>query len=271
MNKNLIIIGLLIVKNEEDIIEDTIMWYKSQNIDGLIICDTGSTDKTIEIITSFKDGFILEFIQKDRFLQSEISLEMANFASEKYNVDWVLPLDADEFYYPKNEFLSLKDTISLLDEGGYFNLYVPRKKYYPTELDKETDNLIQRFNYFTYQTNWKAVGKYNNPMVFEPGNHQIYNSHDRYPLTIDNQLLEVRHYEIRSYKQLLTKLKRINDVWKYIWDYDTNQRGHWNYLLKHKDRNIEEVALELWNSIYKTEKQVRELVKEQKLQFDISL
>lgn len=203
----LVIIGLLIVKNEEDILEDTILWYKSQGLDGLIVCDTGSTDKTIEIINDYKNKFVLDFIEKEKFLQSKITLELANLAYKKYKVDWIFPLDADEFFYPKNDLLNLRDIVSFFEEGSFFNVYVPRKRYYPTELDLNTSIITDKFHFYTLQSNWKAIARYNNPMVFEPGNHQIFNSYDRYPLTEDNHFLEVRHYEIRSYQQLLTNYK----------------------------------------------------------------
>ena len=45
----------LIVKNEEKIIERALSSCKDI-VDKIIICDTGSTDKTIEIITNFAES-----------------------------------------------------------------------------------------------------------------------------------------------------------------------------------------------------------------------
>lgn len=54
-------------------------------------------------------------------------------------------------------------------------------------------------------------------------------------------------------------------MWTYIWDYDIKQRGHWNYLYKYRDLSIEQLADDLWKSIYKSKDQVLALVNEKKL------
>lgn len=263
----MVIIGLLIVKNEEDILEEMINWYKNQCLDGLIVCDIGSSDQTLEIINSYLNDFILKLITEEKFYQAEITKKMANIAKKEYDVDWIIPLDADEFYYPKTEYFNLKSTIKFLNDNGLCNIYVPRKKYLPSICDNNEDSLVKRYNFWIKQKNPKAIAKLTNKIVFEPGNHQILNGYDKYPLTFDNQFLEVRHYEIRTKKQLKNKINKVKQVWKYIWNYDKNKRGHWFKWYK-KNKSVDELTEDIWNSIFLTRNKIKSRVKKKKLFFD---
>lgn len=76
---------VLIVKDEENCLERCLNSVKGLPI---VLCDTGSTDKTIEIANKFTDK-ISHFKWCDDFAQAR------NFALSKCTADWVLFMDAD--------------------------------------------------------------------------------------------------------------------------------------------------------------------------------
>lgn len=78
----------MITRNEEDFLPQCLNSIRSI-ADELIIVDTGSTDRTIEIACSY-GAKIVEMVWNDDFSQAR------NLALDHANTDWVLYLDADE-------------------------------------------------------------------------------------------------------------------------------------------------------------------------------
>lgn len=59
------LIMTLLVKNEEEMLEKNLQFHKSMGVDGFIITDNNSTDRTPTIIQAYKEkGWILEVIQE---------------------------------------------------------------------------------------------------------------------------------------------------------------------------------------------------------------
>lgn len=79
----------MIVKNEEQFIEKVIK--NTQPIaDEIVITDTGSTDKTIDIIKKFK-------VRLFHYKWNTNESGARNFTLDKCRTDWMLCIDADEF------------------------------------------------------------------------------------------------------------------------------------------------------------------------------
>lgn len=89
------ITGCLIVKNEEETVERCIKSILPI-IDELIIVDTGSTDRTIEIVRKYTNH--IHFYQwNDNFA------EVRNFAISKATKEWIIFPDADEYFNDKSQ------------------------------------------------------------------------------------------------------------------------------------------------------------------------
>jgi len=82
----------LIVKNEEKNIEKALLWAKDITFEQVVV-DTGSTDRTIEIAERI-GAKVYHFEWKDDFSAAK------NYAIEKATGDWIILLDADEFFPP---------------------------------------------------------------------------------------------------------------------------------------------------------------------------
>jgi len=84
-----------IVKNEEKTLSKSIESLKNQ-VDEIIIVDTGSTDKTIEIAKSY-GAEVIETAWEDDFSKPR------NLAIENATGDWIIMIDADEFFIKPNK------------------------------------------------------------------------------------------------------------------------------------------------------------------------
>ena len=80
--------AVLIVKNEENYLPKCLESIKG--VDEIIICDTGSTDKTIEVAHKYTDKVFTDYKWNDSFCEAR------NHALSKATGDWILSIDADE-------------------------------------------------------------------------------------------------------------------------------------------------------------------------------
>lgn len=94
--------AVLIVKNEEAMLGRCLESVK--DADEIIVCDTGSTDKTIEIAKKYTDKVYTDFTWCDDFSAAR------NHAKAKATGDWILSIDADEFCH---DFSKVRDAVGI--------------------------------------------------------------------------------------------------------------------------------------------------------------
>jgi len=97
----------MIVKNEEVMLESCLK--SIQNADEIVICDTGSTDKTIEIAKKYTDKVFTDYTWNDNFAEAR------NHANSKATGDWILVIDADETL-EENGIKKIKDILKTLPD-----------------------------------------------------------------------------------------------------------------------------------------------------------
>lgn len=106
----------MVVKNE-----DRFIYYAIKSVlpyvENILICDTGSTDKTVEIIKSISDRKI-KLTQKNISSSEELSL-MRQKQIEETETDWFWIVDGDEIYTEKlcREILDIISTSGKRLEG----------------------------------------------------------------------------------------------------------------------------------------------------------
>lgn len=100
--KNLKVTMTLLVRNEQDILEENIWFHQSQGVNSFIIMDNLSSDRTKDIILNIAKEIDVEYIfqPEDNYNQSIWVTAMAQRAFSIHRADWIINNDADEFWLP---------------------------------------------------------------------------------------------------------------------------------------------------------------------------
>jgi len=95
--------AITMVKNEADIIELSIRHCLNQGVDAILIADNGSTDGTKELLHKLGRELPLVVVD-DPIVAYEQDAKMTALAkgAKKLGAKWIVPFDADEFWYGKD-------------------------------------------------------------------------------------------------------------------------------------------------------------------------
>ena len=97
----MVVVAIAMVKDEVDIITETVT-HMAHQVDHVLIADNGSTDGTQETLLVIAADLGNVTVIKDpepAYLQSQKMTALAHQARERFNADWVVPFDADEWWY----------------------------------------------------------------------------------------------------------------------------------------------------------------------------
>jgi len=130
------IIGIIRCRNEELVLQDSLD-YLSRMVDGVVLYDDASTDKTVEIARNHP--MVLEVIRNKKWRQHQRAWEetanrklLYDRARRGYNPDWFVYVDADErIEGDVREFLNSKES------DGIDGIRVQLFDAYVTPSDKE--------------------------------------------------------------------------------------------------------------------------------------
>lgn len=95
----MLVYGISMVRNEADVVRLNVLHHLSLGIDCLLMIDNGSTDGTDRVLQELgsRDPRVRWTRDPGPFKQSEIMTDLAREA-EREGADWVLQIDADEFW-----------------------------------------------------------------------------------------------------------------------------------------------------------------------------
>ena len=92
------IFGVMAVRNEADIVGINVAHHLAAGLDRILVADNGSTDGTAELLEGLsRDGGVRWTSAEGAFRQSELTSALAREAFLQ-GADWVVPIDADEFF-----------------------------------------------------------------------------------------------------------------------------------------------------------------------------
>ena len=106
------VVGLYLLRNEVDIIETNLRHHFAEVLTDAIVVDNGSTDGTLELVDSLADEMPIQLASEvGHMYQEDRVTRMARLAVIQ-GADWVLPIDADEFWVGRGDPLRtvLEDT-----------------------------------------------------------------------------------------------------------------------------------------------------------------
>lgn len=234
----------LLVKNEEDVLEDNLLFHKAMGVDGFIITDNNSTDRTSEIIRKYKEkGWVKEVIEEaaTNYEQKDWVDRMIWKAKTTYKADWVINADADELWYSPSG--NLKTELSATHANV---LNCEMRSVYPEEgkpfwqWDKMIKGVseperydLSRYSIFERQ-NKKVIHRATCYLQISMGNHKV----TMLPKQSEYGRVRVYHYNIRGKQHFMEKM--INGG-KQLEQHSSKRGGrHWRYFYQlHKEGKLE--------------------------------
>ena len=233
---NPVVYMTLYVKDEEDIIESNIKFHMSLGIDGILVTDNGSTDSTMEILKKYQEkGWIKEIIVNTSTTHPQAICvdKMIHIAKEKYHADWVINVDADEFWW--TPLRNLQKAIGNYPHNNI--IYVPLKNMVPEEgltwieWSNVVLNSIENYEveglskYSLYRSPIpKVIHRTQFYQIISRGNHQVQMLFEASVLSKD---IMIYHYPIRGNKHFENKTIRGGEA--YLHNPNKTQGVHWRF------------------------------------------
>jgi len=236
----------LLVKDEEDIIEQNLLFHKAQGVDGFIVTDNNSTDRTPEILEKYRrKGWVLDIIKEQAtdYAQKAWVDRMIGLAKRKHGADWVINADADEFWYAPGG--CLKDAPAAAGRRNILSCEV--RNVYPEEgrpftlWDKTTREVadgealgLSPYSLFGRPTR-KVIHRTDGYLQISMGNHKVA----MLPPLAATADIVVYHYNIRSRAQFMQKM--INGGKQLEQRKKQHGGRHWRYFYRlYKEGRLEE-------------------------------
>ncbi len=207
----------ILVKNEADIIEKNIRYHAKAGVDNFVVMDNNSTDGTREILEELSKEYEITIIdEKGIYNQAKWMTKLTHIARKKYNPTWLIPNDADEFWYSEK---SLKETIKskkrVLAVDRFNFLLQENKKWYESEVRVENPIFYRKNTQLSAEKISIVLTKISPKVIINPkgliwirgGNHKALNIFDfrdyfrHYDKIKRFEKVKVFHFPIRSFEQ----------------------------------------------------------------------
>lgn len=208
---------ITMVKDEEDVIYENLVWHFCVGFRKFVIVDNDSTDKTLALIHKFKketEGKALVIIIEDPIFE-HIQSRIITAAMRTVNVvwpevEWVFPVDGDEFWYPNRPLDQiLADVPKDKDE-----MLVIQYQQRPCDKYDKIDSSKPFYNSIVCRDRVLSSGgglgkvavRSNVTTQIRQGNHEAVVDGWNLSKTSANILgLDMRHFAIRSVDQVYRK------------------------------------------------------------------
>lgn len=189
------LIATMVVRNEADIIKDNIDYHLSEGVDSFIVTDHRSTDGTKDILAGYSSDIMTVIHEPSiAYAQADWRTSMARTAATN-GADWVLNLDADEFWVP-GVGARLKTELSNL-QSGIQAVRVDRKNMTGVN---GIEPWYQRLTYSKKElAQPKMASRAYADMTVGTGSHRITGS--QIHTTTKKVSLQILHFQKRSYAQ----------------------------------------------------------------------
>lgn len=205
------IIGIAVVKNEEDVIE-SFLRYNLKVLDQICIIDNGSTDGTVDIINALvNEGFPVSLIvSPGEFNQIKMTNDLLmRVVSGEFGTipSFIIPIDADEFLISSNSNLKPRCIIENLSRDSIH--MIKWMSFIPQNIEC-SDDFVPYTMSSSRADEYEAVEKLIIPIdvigkgfVLNNGNHDVFAP---YELNKHKCVgLRMAHYPIRNKEQFLIK------------------------------------------------------------------
>lgn len=211
------IAGICMVRDEADIIEATIRHHLAEGLDRVYVADNLSTDGTRDILNALVAEGLPLFIIDDPDPAYEQATKMTKLARRAManGADWIVPFDADEFFYSPDGRLA--DVLAKCPPQ--MGVIAARGWDHIARDDSEGLSVWRRPD---LQPLPKVVFRASSGRVkLHMGNHGV-----DHPLPTGNGPVEYRHFQYRSLEQLRRKVTQGTAAYA-LTDFGPEIGAHW--------------------------------------------
>ncbi|MBS4061448.1 MAG: glycosyltransferase family 2 protein [Bacteroidetes bacterium] len=203
------VVMTLLVRDEEDILHQNILYHLEQGVDFFIVTDNLSTDSSPDIIKKFESQGLAYLINEsdDTYSQAVWVTKMAQLAKIKFEADWVINNDADEFWWPSDK--NIKTALAKIPEI-YQVVSARRHNFVPNLKATVFSEMIVRYlnskNHLGQSLPNKVCHRGLKDVQVNQGNHGL-----SWPPNISvypEQIFEIFHFPIRTYAQFENKIAK---------------------------------------------------------------
>jgi hypothetical protein len=202
----------LLCRDEEDIVGYNIAFHLAQGVDLVIATDNGSKDRTPRLLERFAGQGALHLIREPSHTHDQGTwvTRMARMAAKRFDADWVINCDADEFWLSRAG--TLRETLAAM-LGTVESLAVPTFDMVPARDAgaKFFESMVIRLAGDRTIYGTRAVPKachraYADVRVAE-GNHHVKRRGVLMPAQSEHPL-QILHFPLRSPAQLERKIRQ---------------------------------------------------------------
>ena len=232
--------GIAMVKDEADVIEQTVRHMKAQ-CDEVVVADNMSTDGTYEILRDLGVTVIRD--PEKAYYQSRKMSDLAQRCREA-GATWVVPFDADEIHMSSQG--TIRDVLGtlpadvLISEAPLFDHVATGKDEGGTTLKRMT------YRRAAPAPLRKIAVRAVEGVTIHQGNHSAEFPGIASPKTVTN-LIQVRHFPYRSVEQFVSKVR--NGAAAYAAsDLPETAGAHWRQYGRILDERGEEGIAEIFHT-----------------------
>lgn len=232
----------LLVKNEIDIVRETIEFHLKFGVNFIIATDNNSTDGTLDVLKEFESRGVLHLIQEpsNAYSQAKWVNRMGDIAYKEYSADLIFHCDADEFWMPKSgnlktELMSntLVDVLKvvtrnviLADKGGD-ETFPEDAKYIVKKVSKEQKVIAISNNRYLNKAHRKVLFKTQKRMLYVGmGNHRVVDPEHTTVQRISSDII-IFHFPSRGKTQFYRKVVEGGEALKQTTDIHDTAGAHW--------------------------------------------
>jgi glycosyltransferase involved in cell wall biosynthesis len=193
------------MRDEEDIVGQTIRQLVDEGVDGIIVANNRSVDNTGVLLEELQGilpiPLVLKVDDEPGYYQAAKMGALAAEAHE-YGADWIVPFDADEIWYANGDRLA--EELRLVPRG-IEAVSVPMYNHFRTALDSADPRPVVSMMYRADERNQlnKVAYRWSPSAQIWPGNHGV-SIDGRAPFTEKSPLM-IRHFPYRSPEQMVRK------------------------------------------------------------------
>jgi len=205
----------LLVRDEQDILEDNLRYHLSRGVDRILVTDNLSVDRTPDILRRYERlGWVTVLrAEDDTYDQARWVSRMARMAFDQHRADWVIHADADEFWWPERG--DLKSALALVP-AAYPALVVPRHNFVVRRSQRAPsvrDMLLREeasVSYLGRPLLPKVCHRGRADVFVEQGNHGVLEASTGKALSAWSGYAPIRilHYQMRGWPHFRNKIEK---------------------------------------------------------------